>query len=57
MTEKIDQLIARGDLILEHLRQLRDSQNRLGEDIADIKHRLTSLEGALVTLRDLIPGP
>jgi predicted nucleic acid-binding Zn-ribbon protein len=34
----------RADLVLELLRQLRDGQDRLREDVADMKGRLTGVE-------------
>ncbi len=38
------------NLILEHLRAIRASQDRHGEDLQDIKHRMTSLESKVAIL-------
>jgi hypothetical protein len=34
-------------LILEHLRHIRTRVDQIAEDVNDLKHRMTSLEGAM----------
>ncbi len=39
------------DLVLEHLRALRDGQNNIRDDLKEVKHRLTSLESLVSATR------
>jgi hypothetical protein len=34
-------------LVLEHLRHIRSRVDQIADDIGDLKHRMTSLEGAM----------
>ena len=48
MTETVD------NLVLEHLRAIRADVASIKDDVREVKHRLTSLEGAVAGLkRDL----
>lgn len=38
-------------LVLEHLRALRAGQDRIEDEIKEVKHRLTSVEGGIAGLR------
>ena len=40
-----------GCLVLEHLRGLRAGQDRIEQDVREVKHRLTSLENGIAGLR------
>jgi hypothetical protein len=51
MTDQID------SLVLEHLRHIRGQVDRIGDDIIDLKHRMSSLESAMVGVkRELTHG-
>jgi len=39
------------NLVLEHLRALRAGQDRIEDELKEVKYRLTSLEGGLAGLR------
>jgi outer membrane murein-binding lipoprotein Lpp len=41
MTETSD------NLVLEHLRHIRGRVDQIAEDVTDLKHRMTSLEGSM----------
>ncbi len=41
MTDTVD------SLVLEHLRHIRGRVDQIADDLTDIKHRMTSLEGAM----------
>jgi len=41
MTETLD------NLVLEHLRHIRGRVDQIAEDVTDLKHRMTSLEGSM----------
>lgn len=44
-------------LVLEHLRHIRGRVDQIGEDIVDLKHRMSSLESAMVGVkRELTHG-
>jgi hypothetical protein len=43
------------NLVLEHLRAIRADVGAIKEDVREIKHRLTSLEGAVAGLRRDFP--
>jgi uncharacterized protein (UPF0335 family) len=44
-------------LVLEHLRQIRGRVDQVGDDITDLKHRMSSLETAMVgAKRELTHG-
>lgn len=45
MTENLD------NLVLEHLRHIRGRVDQIGEDILDLKHRMASLESAMVGVK------
>jgi len=45
MTEQID------NLVIEHLRAIRASQDRIEDEIKEIKHRLISVESGIAGLR------
>ena len=45
MTEKVDRLV------LEHLRAIRTDVASTKDDVREVKHRLTSLEGAVAGLK------
>jgi len=45
MTEKVD------NLVLEHLRAIRADVGSIKDDVREVKHRLTSLEGAVAGLK------
>jgi hypothetical protein len=45
MAEKVD------NLVLEHLRAIRSDIGGIRDDVREIKHRLTSLEGAVAGLK------
>ncbi len=38
-------------VIIEHLRHIRGRVDRIAEDIGDIKHRMSSLESAMVLVK------
>jgi len=42
MTENVE------NLIVEHLRHIRGRVDRIAEDMSDLKHRMSSLESAMV---------
>ena len=51
MTETVD------NLVLEHLRAIRADVASIKDDVREVKHRLTSLEGAVAGLkRDQAPS-
>jgi uncharacterized coiled-coil protein SlyX len=35
------------NLVLEHLRHIRGRVDQIAEDVSDLKHRMTSLEGTM----------
>ena len=39
------------NLIIEHLRPIRGGVDRIAEDMGDIKHRMSSLESAMVLVK------
>ncbi len=39
------------NLIIEHLRHIRGRVDRIAEDMGDIKHRMSSLESAMVLVK------
>ena len=41
MTNELD------SLVLEHLRHIRSRVDQIAEDVTDLRHRMTSLEGAM----------
>ncbi|WP_058558336.1 hypothetical protein [Thiohalocapsa sp. ML1] len=44
-------------LVLEHLRHIRGRVDQIGDDITDLKHRMSSLETAMVGVkRELTHG-
>ena len=45
MTENVE------TVILEHLRHIRVRVDRIAEDMGDLKHRSSSLESAMVTVK------
>ena len=45
MTENVE------NVILEHLRHIRVRVDRIAEDMGDLKHRRSSLESAMVTVK------
>jgi hypothetical protein len=45
MTESVE------NLMLEHLRHIRGRVDRLAEDMGDLKHRMSSLEVAMVMVK------
>jgi uncharacterized protein (UPF0335 family) len=45
MTDDID------NLIIEHLRHIRGRVDRIAEDMGDMKHRMSSLESAMVLVK------
>jgi uncharacterized protein (UPF0335 family) len=45
MTESVE------NLVLEHLRHIRGRVDRLAEDMGDLKHRMSSLESAMVLVK------
>ena len=45
MTENVE------NAILEHLRHIRVRVDRIAEDMGDLKHRSSSLESAMVTVK------
>lgn len=45
MTDSID------SLVLEHLRHIRGRVDQIGDDILDLKHRMSSLESAMVAVK------
>ena len=45
MTENVE------NVILEHLRHIRVRVDRIAEDMGDLKHRSSSLESAMVTVK------
>lgn len=38
-------------LVLEHLRHIRGRVDQIADDVGDLKHRMTSLEGAMVLVK------
>ena len=45
MTESVE------NLIIEHLRHIRGRVDRIAEDMGDLKHRMSSLESAMVLVK------
>lgn len=45
MTDNVD------GVIIEHLRHIRGRADRIAEDMGDIKHRMSSLESAMVLVK------
>jgi uncharacterized protein (UPF0335 family) len=45
MTENVE------SVIIEHLRHIRGRVDRIAEDMSDIKHRMSSLESAMVLVK------
>jgi archaellum component FlaC len=45
MTENVE------SLVLDHLRHIRGRVDQIGEDIQDLKHRMSSLESAMVGVK------
>ena len=45
MTENVE------NLIVEHLRHIRGRVDRIAEDVGDLKHRMSSLESAMVLVK------
>ncbi len=45
MTENVE------NLIVEHLRHIRGRVDRIAEDMGDLKHRMSSLESAMVLVK------
>lgn len=45
MTENVE------NLIVEHLRHIRGRVDRIAEDMSDLKHRMSSLESAMVLVK------
>ena len=41
MTDELD------SLVLEHLRHIRNRVDQIAEDVTELKHRMTSLEGTM----------
>ena len=39
------------NLVLEHLRHIRWRVDQIADDITDLKHRMSSLESAMVTVK------
>ena len=39
------------NIILEHLRHIRGRVDRIAEDVVDLKHRMSSLENAMVLVK------
>jgi len=39
------------NLVLEHLRHIRGSVDQIAEDISDLKHRMSSLESAMILVK------
>ena len=45
MTENVE------NVIIEHLRHIRGRVDRIAEDMSDMKHRMSSLESAMVLVK------
>jgi outer membrane murein-binding lipoprotein Lpp len=39
------------NMVLEHLRHIRSSVDQIADDISDLKHRMSSLESAMVSVK------
>lgn len=39
------------NLVLEHLRHIRSRVDQIADDISDLKHRMSSLESAMVSVK------
>lgn len=39
--------------VLEHLRHIRGRVDQIARDVTDLKHRMTSLEGAMALVRQV----
>lgn len=51
MSESVD------SLVLEHLRHIRNRVDQIADDMTDVKHRLSSLETAMVLVkREVVSG-
>ncbi|NWG74386.1 MAG: hypothetical protein HXY24_07235 [Rubrivivax sp.] len=51
MSESVD------SLVLEHLRHIRSRVDQIADDMTDVKHRLSSLETAMVLVkREVVSG-
>jgi len=51
MTENVE------NVIIEHLRHIRGRVDRIAEDMSDMKHRMSSLESAMVLVkREVLAG-
>ena len=50
MTEGVE------NLIIEHLRHIRGRVDRIAEDMGDLKHRMSSLESAMVLVKREVSG-
>ncbi len=38
-------------VVLEHLRHIRNSVEKIADDMSDLKHRMSSLESAMVSVK------
>ncbi|MDD5123583.1 hypothetical protein [Methylovulum sp.] len=39
------------NIVLEHLRHIRDRVDQIADDMSDFKHRMSSLESAMVSVK------
>jgi outer membrane murein-binding lipoprotein Lpp len=39
------------NLVLEHLRHIRSKVDQIADDMSDLKHRMSSLESAMVSVK------
>jgi outer membrane murein-binding lipoprotein Lpp len=39
------------NIVLEHLRHIRSRVDQIADDISDLKHRMSSLESAMVSVK------
>jgi outer membrane murein-binding lipoprotein Lpp len=39
------------NIVLEHLRHIRSRVDQIADDMSDLKHRMSSLESAMVTVK------
>lgn len=45
------------NIVLEHLRHIRSRVDQIADDMSDLKHRMSSLESAMVSVKHEAANP
>jgi uncharacterized protein YhaN len=45
------------NIVLEHLRHIRSRVDQIADDMSDLKHRMSSLESAMASVKHEVANP